>query len=175
MGTFWTDLMSQYNQTEPHLVSICSSDLIRKCGSNSSPFPVYRYNWFFFSKLSHFPVGVHAFVTFSLSVSLSSLQALSCFFQLSTLAEDSCSASTSLALFSLKVCSSVSHFLALVLLSDRRKREGDRGGLLKDEKFRQVSVDIPGAVVHWHDTQVFPHHEYLIGWDIHHTVERCLN
>lgn len=58
-------------------------------------------------------------LTFCLSASLSSLQALSCFFQLSTLAEDSCSASTSLALFSLKVCSSVSHFLALVLLWDK--------------------------------------------------------
>lgn len=63
------------------------------------------------------PAGPHERdVTFILSASLSSLQAASCFFQLSTLAEDSCSASTSLALFSLKVCSSVSHFLALVLL-----------------------------------------------------------
>lgn len=67
-------------------------------------------------------IGVHDSITFSLSFSLSSLEVLSCFFQLSTLAEDSCSASTSLALFSLKVCSSVSHFFALVLLPDRRDR-----------------------------------------------------
>lgn len=97
------------------------------------------------------PVGVHDCITFSLSVSLSSLQALSCFFQLSTLAEDSCSASTSLALFSLKVCSSVSHFLALVLLSDRRGRGRERDSgrwLLMEEKFRQVSVEMPGACAH---------------------------
>lgn len=82
--------------------------------------------WFLY--IVKFPVGVRDGITFSLSVSLSSLQTLSCFFQLSTLAEDSCSASTSLALFSLKVCSSVSHFLALVLLPDRKDRKREREG-----------------------------------------------
>lgn len=92
---------------------------------------------FFHVKLSTKKKGFNAFVrisfwhsqnyiTFCLSVSLSSLQALSCFFQLSTLAEDSCSASTSRALFSLNVCSSVSHFLALVLLSDMRRFQEER-------------------------------------------------
>lgn len=71
------------------------------------------------------PTGRHEGVTFFLSASLSSLQVASCFFQLSTLAEDSCSASTSLALFSLKVCSSVSHFLALVLLQPDYKCKGN--------------------------------------------------
>lgn len=84
-----------------------------------------RANWFF-SPVTFSFCFVRGCITFSLSVSLSSLQALSCFFQLSTLAEDSCSASTSRALFSLKVCSSVSHFLALVLLSERRDEDTQR-------------------------------------------------
>ena len=79
-------------------------------------FSFLRHSYFFISSSCSF---LFSDATLILSWSLSSLQVASCFFHVSTLVLDSCSASTSRALLSFKVCSSVSHFLALVLLKDK--------------------------------------------------------
>lgn len=120
---------------------------------------------------------MHECITLFLSVSLSSLQALSCFFQLSTLAEDSCSASTSLALFSLKVWSSVSHFLALVLLSDRSDRKRSSRRVINGSKilFQPLRFEkLVSANTEHISTNSF-RHIYLISIAAHYAVERCLD